>query len=401
MKLSAQTIKTLTLPPGMKDRIFFDDEVGGFGIRLRDSGEARWIVQYDDPSGRTRKVTLGSPSLLDAAAARKAARDLLASIRLGADPAAERQTRREQAAETFGGPLLSRYLAYQQGRRRPRSFLQLERHLRKNAKPLHAYPLVLIDRRTVAGLISRLVEENGPTAALNARGSIVQFLTWCVREGLIEHNAAANTNAPTTNGPRTRLLNEDDLRAIWGALPDPGDDFGDLVRLLAYTLTRRAELGDLLWDEVDLEAGEIKLPAARMKNNKPHIIVLSKPALAILAARPRNGRAHVFGRNEHGFQNWAYNKARLDKRTPNVEVWNLHDFRRLGSTTMHDELGIPPHVVEVVLAHVGHRAGVAGVYNLAAYLPERRRAMERWAERVDAVVSGRGTASAEVVQLRR
>jgi len=400
MKLTTQTIKALTLPPGMKDKIHFDDEVGGFGIRLRNSGEARWVVQYDDAAGRTRKVTLGSPSLLDAAAARKAARDLLASIRLGADPAAERQTRREQAAETFGGPLLTRYLAYQQARRRPRSFLQIERHLRKDAKPLHAHSLASIDRRTVAGLISKLVEENGPTAALNARTSIVQFLAWCVREGLIEHNVAANTNAPVANGPRTRLLSEDDLRAIWGALPEPGDDFGDLVRLLAYTLTRRAELGDLLWDEVDLKAGEIRLPAARMKNNKPHTIVLSKPALAILAARQCDGRAHVFGRIGHGFQSWAYNKALLDKRTPNVAAWNLHDFRRVGSTTMHDELGIPPHVVEVVLAHVGHRAGVAGVYNLAAYLPERRRAMERWAEHVDEVVTGKPV-SAKVVNLHQ
>jgi integrase len=401
MKLSAQTIKTLTLPPGMKDRIFFDDEVGGFGLRLRNSGEARWVVQYDDAAGRTRKVTLGSPSLLDAAAARKAARDLLAGIRLGADPAAERQTRREQAAETFGGPLLTRYLAYQQARRRPRSFLQIERHLRKDAKPLHAHPLVSIDRRTVAGLISKLVEENGPTAALNARTDIVQYLTWLVREGLLDHNVAANTNAPTTNGPRTRLISEEELRVIWNALPEPGDDFGDLVRLLAYTLTRRAELGDLRWDEIDLEAGEIRLPAERMKNNKPHTIVLSKPALAILAARQRDGRAHVFGRNGHGFQSWAYNKALLDKRTPDVAAWNLHDFRRVGSTVMHDELGIPPHVVEVILAHVGHRAGVAGVYNLAAYLPERRRAMERWAEHVDAMVSGKEPAAAEVVQLRR
>jgi integrase len=136
-----------------------------------------------------------------------------------------------------------------------------------------------------------------------------------------------------------------------------------------------------------------------MKNNKPHTIVLSKPALAILAARSRNGRAHVFGRKGHGFQSWAYNKSLLHKRTPDVSAWNLHDFRRVGSTTMHDELGIPPHVVEVVLAHVGHRSGVAGTYNLAAYLPERRRAMERWAEHVDEIVTGKPV-SATVVNIR-
>jgi len=66
----------------------------------------------------------------------------------------------------------------------------------------------------------------------------------------------------------------------------------------------------------------------------------------------------------------------------------LHDLRRFASTTMHDKLGIQPHIVERLLAHVGHQGGTAGAYNRAAYSAEKRRALERWAEYVDAVVSG-------------
>jgi hypothetical protein len=77
----------------------------------------------------------------------------------------------------------------------------------------------------------------------------------------------------------------------------------------------------------------------------------------------------------------------------------LHDLRRLASTVMHDKLGIQPHIVEAVLAHVGHRSGVAGTYNKATYLAEKRRALQRWAEYVNAVIEGR-TGDDRVVSLR-
>jgi hypothetical protein len=67
----------------------------------------------------------------------------------------------------------------------------------------------------------------------------------------------------------------------------------------------------------------------------------------------------------------------------------LHDFRRLISTTLHDQLGVAPHVVESILGHVGHKAGTAGRYNLALYREEKRRAFERWAEYVGDIVSGK------------
>ena len=78
----------------------------------------------------------------------------------------------------------------------------------------------------------------------------------------------------------------------------------------------------------------------------------------------------------------------------------LHDFRRLASTVMHDKLAIQPHIVERVLAHVGHQAGVAGAYNKAEYLAERRRALARWADYVLAVVTGEES-TAQVVQLMK
>ena len=395
MKLTAASVKTLALPSGASDKTYFDDDLGGFGVRLRAGGATRWVVQYDI-GGKSRRVTLGTTAMLDPGSARAKAKDLLAAVRLGRDPASERQEARVRAAETFGA-LLPRYLKHKSGKVRAVSLKEVERHLGKHAKSLHPRPITAIDRRTVASLISALAEKNGPTAAKCVRASLAAYFTWLTREGLLDANPVAFTNVPTTNAVRSRLLSDDELRAIWGALGD--DNYGDIVRLLAFTGARRLEIGNLSWDEVDLNAAEIRLPATRCKNNRPHIIPLSAPALAILAQRPRNGRAYIFGRGQIGFQGWSRGKRSLDARVPEIPGWVLHDLRRLVSTIMHDKLGIPPHIVEAVLAHVGHKSGIAGTYNKALYLDERRRALERWAEHVDGILSGKKPAT--IVKLRK
>ena len=72
--------------------------------------------------------------------------------------------------------------------------------------------------------------------------------------------------------------------------------------------------------------------------------------------------------------------------------WQLRDLRRTMVTGMA-ELGIQPHVIEAVVNHVsGHKGGVAGVYNKAEYAAPKRKALERWAAHLDAVISGRSGA---------
>ena len=70
-----------------------------------------------------------------------------------------------------------------------------------------------------------------------------------------------------------------------------------------------------------------------------------------------------------------------------IPDWHPHDLRRSLVTHMSEDLHIPPHVVESVVNHVsGFRAGVAGVYNRALYLEERRQALNAWADHVMGLV---------------
>jgi len=394
MKLTAATVKALALPAGVTDKIFFDDDLPRFGVRVRAGGSRTWVVQYGI-GGRERKLPLGPVTALDPGKARSLAKDLLARVRLGEDPLALRHEAVARARETFGAHL-PRYLAFKRASLRPRSYAQVERHLTVHARPLHNRPLVSVagDRRSVAVLLAKVAERSGPVEANMVRSSLSSYSTWLMREGLIEANPVVATNKAPQNGARTRVLTDAELKAIWNALDD--DRYGAIVKLLMLTGLRREEVGGLRWSEVDFDREIIRLPAERCKNKRPHDVPLSAPTLAILRAQPRAGEA-VFA----PFGSWTRGKTRLDRKLAGaIAPWRLHDLRRTVSTVLHDRLEIAPHVVESVLGHYGgHRAGVAGVYNHAAYADQKRIALDKWADLLMGIVAGKP--SATVVRLRK
>jgi Arm DNA-binding domain len=103
MKLDAKTVGGLTLPGGKDDVIHFDDELAGFGFRLRRSGDRvrrSWVIQYRR-GRRTRRVLLAPAEAMTADAARKAARKLFGQVWTGLDPQAERQAKRDREEHTL------------------------------------------------------------------------------------------------------------------------------------------------------------------------------------------------------------------------------------------------------------------------------------------------------------
>ena len=281
------------------------------------------------------------------------------------------------------------FLVYKKGALKPRSYEEYERHLVIHAQRLHGLQITAIDRRSVAALFTELAASSGPNLANSVRASLSAFFGWAMREGLADANPIIGTNKAITKGDRDRVLTDDELGQIWNGLGD--DAYGDIVRLLALTGQRRDEIGSLRWSEVNLDKALISLPAERTKNSRPHDIPLSPAAVSILKARPHFAEL-VFTSGANGFLGWSNYKLTLDARIARkgaVSPWRLHDLRRTVSTRMHDELGIAPHIVEAVLNHVsGHRAGVAGVYNRAAYAKEKAVALARWAEHLASIVGG-------------
>jgi integrase len=398
VKLTPASIKPLALPSGVTEKTFFDDDLAGFGVRVRASGARSFVVQYKIHK-KNRRVVLGPVESLDLSKARASARDILAKVRLGGDPAGERLERQRKVASAFG-LLLPRYLERKRSELKPRSFVETNRHLAVHAKPLHATAAEAVDRRTIAILLGDIATKSGPFASNRVRASLSGFYTWLLREGIVEANPVLATNEAIEAAPRDRVISDDELAAIWNALDD--GPYSSIVKLLMLTGCRRQEIAGLRWSEIDFGKALITLPGERTKNSREHLIPLSAPALAVLAAQPRINpdRDLVFGRGDRGWQNWSACKDELNARIhPPISGWRLHDFRRSVSTGLHERFDVPPHVVELILGHSGAQAGIAAVYNRANYVDQRRVALTRWADHIVGLATGEKPST--VITLRR
>ena len=106
----------------------------------------------------------------------------------------------------------------------------------------------------------------------------------------------------------------------------------------------------------------------------------------LVSAQDRNGEFVFTTSGITPAAGWSTTKKRLDAAMGSVPAWVIHDLRRSAATGMA-EISIQPHIIEAILNHVsGHKAGVAGVYNRAAYAAEKREALEKWAAHIQSIV---------------
>jgi integrase len=399
MKLTAQSADGLKLKPGEADRIWFDDAIPGFGLRIRDTGSRSWVFQYKIGT-KTRRLVIGQASAVKAGRAREIAGEHHAKVKLGHDPAAEKRLQVQRASHTLGA-LATRYLEQQRGELRPGSYREIARHLEKHAAPLHRLPVDAVDQRTIAERLSEIDKNSGAVTANRVRASMSAMYTWGMRGGLVLANPVANTNKREER-PRDRILGDAELRLIWKALED--NQYGAIVKLLMLTGQRANEIAGLRWSEVDFERGVISLPGERTKNGRPHEVPMANQARSLLEAQSRTeDRELVFGKGNGPFSGFSRCKDALNARIAELSggralaQWVLHDLRRSAATGMA-EIGVQPHVIEAVLNHVsGHKGGIAGIYNRAQYSAEKAQALARWDEHVGCIVRG---AVDKVVNLR-
>ena len=376
MKFTQAAVAKFKMPEGKLEHIEFDDNMPGFGLRVRNGGKREhrtYILQYKI-GPKQRRMTLGNVAKIDLNEAQRTARKIFGRIAEGKDPANEKAVARTDASHTFDA-IASEFLRVQQAKLKPRTLIETQRFLQKHWKPLHRLALASISRATVAAQLRIIARDHGPVSADRARAALSAFFSWAMGEGLAEANPVIGTNkAAGEIKARDRVLTDKELATVWNGLPE--NDYGRIVRLLILTGCRRDEIGSLRWSEIGKEARLIALPGERTKNGRVHDVPLSKAALEIIDSIPRRiNRDFVFGEGKGGFSGWSKAKAALDAQL-GLKPWRLHDLRRTASTRMADA-GVQPHIIEAVINHVsGHKAGVAGVYNRSTYENEKRVALD-------------------------
>jgi len=248
-------------------------------------------------------------------------------------------------------------------------------------------------------LISRLKKES-PISANRLLAYLKTFFAWALENELVDDSPAASIKRPTAekDRQRDRVLADFEIRAIWRACGEVGA-FGRAFRFMLATGQRRSEVGAMTWGEIDRKGASWTLGRTRTKAKRSHEVPLSDLALSILADCPRIGD-FVFASGRCGkdlapvaLAGWGKAKRRLDElaladggeEPEEIKEWRLHDLRRSCATHMA-RLGVDRVVIAKVLNHA--ESEVTAIYDRHRYDGEKRLALERWGQRLQAIVDG-------------
>jgi integrase len=400
--LTAQSV--LRIKPDPSRRVEVPDAiVPGLYFVVQPSGVKSWAVRFRH-RGEPRKLTIGRFGVFDLVTARDEARKALQAVAAGRDPCFDKREARRAVAADPGRDLVSTHVEvflarYVRPQTKARTAAETERRLRKYVLPAWGERRVReITRRDVIELLDGIVDVGAPITANRTLTTLKTFFGWLVDRSVIEVSPCARVKAPAPETSRDRVLNDDELRALWRASESLGGAYGGFARFLLLTAQRRDEVAGLRRSE--LKGDLWTIPAERTKGGAAHDVPLSQPARCVLDEAPANGRAdYVFTvTGETPINGYSGAKRKLDAALPAMPHWTFHDLRRTAASGMA-RLGIPVNVIEAVLAHRGGEvSGVSAVYNRHSYLPEKRRALDAWAAHIMGLVGE--PAASNVVPLR-
>jgi integrase len=395
MNLTDHEIKKLMLLPSDPDgKIFFDDKMSGLGVRIYRSGRKMWLYQFR-LAGRSYKYELGSTEKVLASKARIDAKVAAGHVANKVNPLDMRRQAEEKHKDEFG-ELVDEYLneklhPIKQGRKpmRPRSFAEVQRHLEEHCKPFKHRPIRSITQRDVADLYKKIAKENGTGAASHTWSTLRAMMHWCMRQGAIDNNVAALYDGGGASDPRERTLDDSEIAIVWKACG--ADQFGNIVKLLLLTGSRRDEVGHMPLSELNLVDKKWLVPADRAKNGHEHLVPLSDTAVDILTDAIKTREAFVFGYGTaRGYSGWSKSKKALDKRIADsghkLAPFVIHDLRRSFASGLQ-RLKIEPHIVDACINHLPPK--LQRTYQTHDYEAEKRTALDRWAVHVDAIVNGK------------
>jgi integrase len=381
-----------------------DSGCRGLYLVLQPTGRKAWAVRYRF-EGTPRKLTLAAGLTL--AAARKAASDALHELERGNDPAAlkfDAQAKAEKAAADLERDTVEHLAAlfidrYAKRKTREKSWQQTEHVFHNIVLPAWRGRTVHdIQRRDIRELVEG-VAENRPIMANRALSHLSKFFNWLCEQDVIVASPCASVKPPSKEHARDRILSDDEIVKLWHACDTIKGPAGPAVKLLLLTGQRHGEVVGMRRSEI---SGDVwTLAPARTKNKQRHEVPLSAQALAIIDEMPVIYEDFIFTSSASGRRgNMSRVKAAIDAHMKPATPWVLHDLRRTAASGMA-ALAIRLPVIEKVLNHKsGTFRGIVGVYQRHEYAVEKRDALQRWANHVEGLVSGK-PAEDKVVQIRR
>jgi len=368
----------------------------GLYLEVTPSGGKHWRYRFR-LQGKESLFSLGEYPSVSLAEARKQREESRELVKTGINPAHHRKAallqRRNEAAITFEAVATEWYSA------RSGAWSTGYAHSVKTIidddinKFIGALPIKAIRTPAVYEVVRRIAKRQAPTRAILAR----QIIGSVFKLAILTHRAEYNVADPI-KGEIARCVVEHRKHLRQADLPDflrrLEDYTGHVItkialKLLLLTAVRPGELCGASWAEYDLDRGEWRIPAARMKMKAVHFVPLPRQAVELLRELKE-----LTGHERYLFPNQGTKSPTIPTATLRNAVMKLgygdkfspHGARGTFSTICN-ELGFRPDVIERQLAH-SEQNKVRASYNQAEYLTERRAMMQQYADMLDAMKAG-------------
>ncbi len=284
-QLTKRTLDALRPEPG-RDVVVWDAELRRFGVRVTPSGATSFIVQYRNAYGRSRRKTLGQYPPLTVQEARAIARDALAEVAKGIDPAEEK---RKALSIPTVKQLGERYLAeHVKVHCKPKTEREAESAIEKHLVPAVGHLAVTDVKRADLGKLHFRMRKT-PVLANRVLKVASALFSFAEREGIVgrpEDNPARGIQK-YKEAKRDRFLSPAEYQRLGTALADLERDrevstaAASAIRFLALSGLRVGEVLALEWSNVDLGGARITL---RDSKTGPRQVVISVPARDVLAS---------------------------------------------------------------------------------------------------------------------
>lgn len=365
----------------------------GLTFTLSKAGTASWTLRYYQ-SGKRRELTLGNYPDITLSDARRLASVHRAAVDGGADPAKEKAVSKEKAAAVEW--TIQRLAEdYRSKRLVPDSFAAGTLYYRNG--DLTRVIIPKLGSRAVASItgqdIVQMLIDADDTWTISKRVLTTASKLFDHAAGLrlIPINPCAGVSLVSLFGPRPPIkkrvmLSADELRTVLSTLDTLGTENALAFRILLATCVRTSELVSAQWKDIDLEKGSWFVPDATTKTRTGFHVPLMPPvvewfrqllalsggsAYALPARVSRDRDMPIVTRTL-----WAAITRAFDTGRLTVTKFTPHDTRSTAKGHMRN-LGISEFDTERALSHA--IKGVSGIYDVRDEIPEKRRALETWA----------------------
>ena len=363
----------------------------GLFLLLPPSGSKIWRFKYRF-QGKEKLISFGHYPAVSLKDAREKAAEARKTLGGGKDPSAERKESKLQLANSF--ELLAREWHGKQALAwGAKHSTKIMRYMEKNLFPyIGSRPVGEIKPSELLPVMRRMEDRGAINMAQVMRGVCTNIFRYAVITGRAERDPAADIKGAISTYVRKNRAAITDPLEVGKMLLAIDSYHGSFITrnsllMLSLTFCRPGEVRHAEWSEIDLEDKLWRIPASRMKMSRDHLVPLSPQAIAILEEmRPYSGdRVYVFPSTREGKPVLTHNVYNYALRYMGIpkEAMCPHGFRAMASTLLNEQ-GYPPDVIERQLAHVPNNQ-VRAAYNRAEYLPERRKMMNEWAIYLDSL----------------